>query len=177
MSNAGPEQADPGLLTSSVTVIRLLVGWSGTAVGILNLSMGADSVSYLVFHALLLITGVLLLGFDRLVGDRRPDRTAYLAGGGVTLLGLVLSAVPATTGCCMRDLAERHGFPFALLGRDPGTWQFSAGHTVADLVFWACFGAIVLVLVTRLRPARDVPPREPAARERAAEDENVGGLP
>jgi hypothetical protein len=173
MSHAGPAEHDPGLLTSSATVVRLLVGWSGTAIGILNLSMGVDSVSYLLFHALLLITGVLLLGVDRLIGDRRPDRTAFLAAGGVTLLGLVLSAVPATTVCCMRDHAERHGFPFALLGHDPGPWRFSFGLAVADLVFWLFAGVIVLVLVTLVRPARRVPP----TRVRAAEDENVGGFP
>ena len=165
MGNAGPAEHDPGLLTSSATVIRLLIGWSGTAIGILNLSMGVDSYSYLIFHAVLLITGVLLLGADRLLGDRRPDRVAVLAGTGITLLGLVLSAVPATTVCCMRDLTERHGYPFALLGRAPGPWQFSFGHAVADFIFWACLGVIVAVL------------RRPATRVRAAEDENVGGLP
>lgn len=169
MGNAGPAEHDPGLLTSSVTVVRLLVGWSGTAIGVLNLSMGVDTGSYLLFHALLLITGVLLLGVDRLLGDRRPDRTAYLTGAGVALLGPVLSAVPATTVCCMRDLTERHGYPFALLGHDPGPWQVSFGHALADLVFWACLGVIAAVLITVMR--------RPATRVRAAEDENVGGLP
>lgn len=169
MGNGGPAEHDPGLLTSSATVIRLLVGWSGTAIGILNLSMGIDSGSYLFFHALLLITGLALLGVDHVLGDRRPDRTGYLAAAGVTLLGLVLSAVPATTVCCMRDRSERHGYPFALLGHEPGPWLFSFGHAVADLVFWLCAGVLVLILVTLVRP--------PPTRVRAAEDENVGGFP
>ncbi|MGX6602421.1 hypothetical protein ACWKSP_09845 [Micromonosporaceae bacterium Da 78-11] len=196
MRDAGPETDDGSLLTSATTVVRLIVGWAGTAIGVLNLGMGIDTGPgttdgpYLLFHLLLVIDGVLLLGLDRVLRDNRPGLLAVLAGAGLTLLGLLVSALPGNTFvCCMRGASERHGFPFALLGRDAGSWQFSLGHAIADLLFWACAGLIVAVLVTLVRPARKAPTgqRSPGhrthaedratPRERAVEDENVGGLP
>ncbi len=194
-----PEPAgddEPGLLASTVTTLRLIVGWALIALGVLNLAMGLATVAYTVFHVVLLFTGLLLLGLGRV--GRRPGRITLLAGGLVAVLGLVISAIPAlTVECCARGYAVRHGYPFTMLARDPGSWHLDAGQAVADLLFWACAGTIVAVVVAHLVPAAPAEPTRPAtaprhnahaegrvAREqdrpreaRAADDENVGGLP
>jgi hypothetical protein len=190
MGDAGPEKDAAGLLGSSATVVRLIFGWAGAAIGALDLGMGAGDRRYLLFHGLLLIAGLLLLSLDRLFHARRPGRLAGLVAGGCALIGVVVSTLPgSSTACCMRDLPIRHGFPFALLGREGARWQVSPGHAIADLLFWACAGLVVLVLVTLLRPAREAP-REDLSRTqpthaedrsarhvRAAESEDVRGLP
>ncbi|MGK5679204.1 hypothetical protein [Actinoplanes sp. URMC 104] len=190
-------EEEPGLLASSMATLRLIVGWALVALGVLNLAMGLVSVSYVVFHVVLLVTGLLLLGVSRL--GRRPARLAWIAGGLVAGLGLVAGAIPAlAVGCCSPGYAVRHGYPFTMLARDPGGWRFDAARTVADLLFWLCAGMIVMVVADRLLPSpRRSEPRRPGKtprpsmhaeernagqpsrehRARAADDENVGGLP
>jgi hypothetical protein len=184
------EADEPGLIESAVTMLRLLAGWAGTALGLLGLAMGIDTGPgstdgpYLIFHGTLLATGLALLAVGLL--HKRPGPAGYLAGGTVTLAGLVLSALPPSpTGCCLRQYPERHGFPFTLLGAGTGGWHVDVTHLIIDLIFWSCVGFFVLVLVTQLRPAGGRSRRAPAGRHAthaeyrapAPRDENVGGLP
>ncbi|GIE99076.1 hypothetical protein [Paractinoplanes rishiriensis] len=184
------EADEPGLIESAVTMLRLLAGWAGTALGLLGLAMGIDTGPgstdgpYLIFHGMLLSTGLALLAVGLL--RKRSGPAGYLAGGAVAVAGLVLSALPSTSaGCCLRQYPERHGFPFTLLGGGAGEWHVDVSHLVADLIFWGCAGFFVLVLVTQLRPAGGRSRRAPAGRHAthaehrapAPRDENVGGLP
>jgi hypothetical protein len=193
MDDAEPDD----LLTSSAMTIRLIAGWAGTALGALDLAMGvrvgrgSTDGSYLLFHVVLLLAGLLLLALGHL--GTRPSRPGILAAALVTVGGLVIGALPATTVvCCLFDYAVRHGFPFTFLARDPGGWRWGGPQLVADLLFWACVGLFVLVAVAAFRPGdRGARPddtmaqpthaeqRATAADEpvRAADDENVGGLP
>jgi hypothetical protein len=198
MRDAGPDTPadDPGLLASSVTTLRLMIGWAGAGLGILGLSMGIDTGpgttdgSYLLFHAILLVTGLILMSWNRF--STATGRPGLVAGGLVAVLGPLLSAVPATSSvCCLREFPVRHGFPFTMLARGDGGWHTDGGAVASDLVFWACVGFLTLAaaaMVPRLRPAGrvlppDLPGRHPthaegrAADARAAQDENVGGLP
>ena len=185
MRDAGPtaEVDEPGLLTSSLTMLRLLIAWCCTALGVLGLLMGVGDAPYLTFHLVLLAGGLLLLGFGAM--PRRPALPAYLTFAAVALLGLVIAAAPRADTCCLHGYADRHGYPFALLGRAAsGHWRLDFWHTVADLVFWACAGLFALVLVAHLTPARRPDPCEPhqhrshaETKAEIADDENVGGLP
>lgn len=172
------EQAeDLGLVASALTLLRLIVGWTGVGLGVLNLAMGVDlgpgstDVPYLIFHVVVLVTGLAWLAPGLL--RRRPGLTAWLAGAGVTGAGLLIS------------VAGGHGLPFVVLARGSGGWEFQPGHAVIDLIFWACLGFFALVLVTHLQPGRHAAPvrtpepQHPHAEERAPapHDENVGGLP
>ncbi|MCY1140761.1 hypothetical protein OWR29_22410 [Actinoplanes sp. Pm04-4] len=183
------EDDEPGFIASAGATLRLIAGWACVALGVLDLAMGLTDVSYIAFHVMLLLTGLLLLGAGRRVG--RPTRLAGLAGGLVAGLGLVVSALPAlSVACCSRGYAVRHGFPFTMLARDPGGWRFDLARSVADLLFWLCAGFIVMVAVTRLRPGRHAaaPPRPQAPQtvapghaearnttDRSAEERNVPG--
>jgi hypothetical protein len=199
MRDAGPTApADgPGLLASSVTTLRLIAGWACGALGVLNLSMGMDTGrgtidhSYLAFHVVLLITGLALLSWGP--ANRSPRRPAWLAAGLVTVLGPVLSALPAYAAvCCLGEFPVRHGFPFTLLAHGAGGWHADGIRTLLDLLFWVCVGFLVLVVAGRLRRADPEPwtrrHSQPAAHPtthsadlvdeaRAPRDENVGGLP
>jgi hypothetical protein len=197
-------QADePGFLASSVTTLRLICGWAATALALLNLSMGTDTgsgttdASYLLFHAVLLLTGLVLLGWRRV--RRVPGLAGALAGGLVAGLGLVLSTVPSTSVvCCLSEFPVRHGFPFTMFAKGSGGWQTDGLRLIADVFFWAGAGFLVLVVVSLLRGSRSSasPPRhaseqiathdtaytathseEHATRTRTPQDENVGGLP
>ena len=189
-------EVDPGPLASLFVTFRLIVGWACFALGVLNLAMGLVTVSYVVFHVVLLITGVLLLASGRV--GRQPSVVAGAVGGAAGLLGLLGTAIPrVAVECCSGTYGIRHGLPFTMLARDPGGWRFDLTRTVADLVFWICAGFIVAIVVGQALPARDKPAgkrpvespwRSPGhsekrntprhAREaRAADDENVGGLP
>ena len=148
---------DPGFLASTATTLRLMFAWACLAIGVLDLAMGIDlaETSYLVFHVVLLITGVALMGWNRLSGP--PPPISLAAGGLVTATGLVASALT--------------GFPFRFGG--------------ADVVFWVCIGVLTLSVVRLVRPvpAPPVHPAGPRhAEPRVAEapvvhDENVRGLP
>src|SRR3954453_7079832 len=104
MGDAGRQAPpdDPGMLESSATTLRLIAGWAGVALGVLNLAMGVVSASYLAFHLMLVVTGVVLPGGGQVPG--RPGRIALPVGVAVAVAGLVLSAVPATSDiCCLRE--------------------------------------------------------------------------
>ena len=192
MRDAGTkvEADDPGLLASSVPILRLIGGWACLGLGALNLSMGIDTSPgtmdgpYLLFHAVLMIVGAVLMGLGAL--RRRPGRVGYAVGGAVAVLGLMLSTLPRTTiVCCLLDYPVRHGFPFTMLAGGSRRWHLAPGPAIADLFFWGCLGFLALLLVTLLRRSRPVPPVLPVrrntthaeGRSRAPNDENVGGLP
>jgi hypothetical protein len=154
-----PEE-EPGFLASTATTLRLMFAWACLAIGVLDLSMGIDldDAPYLVFHVVLLITGAVLMGWNRLPGPL--PRVGLAAAGLVVAAGLAVSAVTE--------------FPFPMGG--------------ADAVFWVCAGFLVLSVVRLVRPAEPVVsapgagagPRhaEPRVTEApVARDENVRGLP
>ncbi|NMO50402.1 hypothetical protein HH310_04245 [Actinoplanes sp. TBRC 11911] len=161
------------------STVRLVLGWAFAALGVLNLSMGVAGGGYLLFHVVLLVTAVALMGFGRI--RRQPGRIAWLAAGAVPLLGLVLSTLPAIdAGCCLRDRPGRHGFPFTMYA----SGRVDAVLLVSDLVFWSSVGFLVLTALTLLRPPLSPPAatNPTHAEGRATEvpaprDESVGGLP
>ncbi|WP_250027711.1 hypothetical protein [Paractinoplanes maris] len=156
------EDDEPGFLASAGATLRLIVGWACVALGVLDLAMGLDDPSYVIFHVVLLVTGVLLLAGDRI--GRRLTVTAWTVGGLVAALGLAITAIPSlAVACCSRDYAVRHGFPFTMLARDPGGWRFDLYRSIADLLFWLCAGLIALTVVAWVRPARPAPQRDEAA--------------
>src|SRR4051812_36955139 len=114
------EEDEPGLVASALTLARLIAGWSGTGIGVLNLSMSGGDGAYLTFHIALLIAGAGLLAIGML--SRKPDRIALLAGSIAGGIGLVVTAFS--------------GFPYAM--------------GLADVVFSACLGFVVLGVVTVL---------------------------
>jgi hypothetical protein len=190
MTEPSAEVDDPGLMASVIAMLRLMTGWACTTLGLLNLAMGVDTGPgstdgpYLLFHAMLTLTGLGLLALGGL--RKRPGRAAYLTGAAVTVTGLVLSAVPATDiACCMREFPVRHGFPFTMLAGGDGRWHVDAERAIADLIFWSGAGFIALLLVTQLRSVRRAAPPEHGShhathaeqRATAPDDENVGGLP
>jgi hypothetical protein len=174
----------PAPVMSIGATARLVLGWLLAALGVLNLSMGSSSVPYLLFHVVLLVTAVALIGFGRL--RRRPPKIAWPAAGAVFLLGLAAATLPALdTGCCLRDHAGRHGFPFAMFATGGG-WRVDGVLLVADLIFWGCAGFLALTVITLVRRTPVEPPRatkHPTHAEGRAtglpapRDESVGGLP
>ena len=182
MGDVEPE--DHGPLASVLIMARLLIGWCCTALGALGLLMGFGDAHYVLYQAVLLLGGLALLAFRPMV--RRPRPIAYLAGGAVAALGLVISTLPADSYvvCCrLSGQAHPHGFPLAFLA----SGRLDPWRAFADLLFWALVGLFPLVTLTRLWPA---PPSDPGterpnagssghAEQRAevADDENVGGLP
>jgi hypothetical protein len=190
MRDATAEADESGVAASSVTMLRLIVGWGCTAFALLNLAMGIDTgpgstdAPYLIFHGTLLVTGLALFAVGRL--HSRPGAVACLTGAAVTVAGLVLSALPRTSiVCCLREYPVRHGFPFTLLAHGRAGWHFDAGHAIADLIFWCGAGFLALLLVMPLRRRQAATPAETAhpyathAEDHtpAPRDENVGGLP
>jgi hypothetical protein len=152
------------LRTTVVIGARLLAGWACTAVAVLDLSMGPDPGSYLVFHLGLLAGGLLLLGLGKLPKTLNPFGYGVIFA--LAVLATVLAALPSTTsGCCLHTLDVRHGYPLTLLAWDPGqSRHFAPAHAVADLVFWFLIGMLLLALVTQVLPGRRRPaPDEPAA--------------
>jgi hypothetical protein len=193
--------------TSLVIGARLMAGWACAAVAVLNLSMGLEPGSYLIFHLVLLVGGLLLLGYGKL--PRKPRPRGYGVTVALAALATGLAALPGTsTVCCLRDLDVRHGYPVTLLAWDPGQPRhFAPAHALAALVFWFLLGMMLLSLVTQMVPARRHAADEAAESGRAAgsgepgdrggdqpthaegrvaregavapvaDDENVGGLP
>lgn len=188
------EPAESGVLASAGATIRLVVGWGGAAIGVLNLAMGIDlgtgttDGSYLVFHLVLVVTGVVLLIWSLLT--HRPGLLDWVTGTAVAGFGLVLAALPTTTiVCCLHDFPVRHGYPFTILAKGDGSWHTDGWRTFSDLLFWVCVGFLVLTLMMLVRRRAPMAPAPaPAGRhsthaeERSADapaphDENVGGLP
>jgi hypothetical protein len=166
-----------------VALLRLLLAWSFTALGVLNLLMGIDDLPYLIFHVVLLGSGVVLLALG--LFTRRPRLPAYLTGVAVAALGLLVSSLPSTSAavCCL-DGSDPHGFPFTLLANVSGHRRLDLGHGIADLLFWSCLGLFALLVVTLITPERRPGHGHPAGQQAHAErradiadDENVGGLP
>jgi hypothetical protein len=200
---AGGRDEGPGLWSSFVTALRLIVGWFSVAIATLDLiieidrPIGVSDASYLVFHLVWLIGGVVLLALAWI--DPRAGRADYAAGGAVTAAGMIIGAIPATTSvCCQSAFSVRHGYPFVFLARpDAGRWHLDGLHAVVDLVFWTFVGlmAVVLVALVRRSPARPTAPapddrardgREPGERqyiehrghaEEQADQKTVGPLP
>lgn len=166
---------EPGFLASTIATLRLIAGWACAALGVLNLVMGLTPASYVTFHVVLVVTGILLLAPGQ-AGRQRPPGPAVVAGGTVALVGLAATTVPAlAVECCSGGYAVRHGFPFTMLARDPGGWRFDTVRTVADLVFWICAGLIVMLALTRVRPAT-TRSAEPNATGRHAAEPYPAGL-
>ena len=150
------------LRTTVVIGARLLAGWACTAVAVLDLSMGLEPASYLVFHLVLLAGGLLLLGLGKLPKTLNP--VGYGVISALAVLATVLTALPSTSGtCCLRTLDVRHGYPLTLLAWDQGQPRhFAPAHAVADLVFWFLLGMLLLALVTQLLPGRRPAPDDAA---------------
>lgn len=169
-------------------VLRVMTGWFLLGIGLLNLAIQSDgglTSAFLVFHVMLGIGGVLLLLRRRPV----PGRAGFVIAGVLTLAGMVSTALPGTSRCCLARHPGRHGYPFPFLGTGDGV-HVDPVYLVTDLIFWGCAGllAVVVLAVTELAlPERRTPVdlslygghAEPAAmsatRDRAGE--NVGGLP
>ena len=182
MSDAEPQ--DHGPLASFLIMARLLIGWCCSALGALGLLMGFGDAHYVLYQSVLLLGGLALLAFRPMV--RRPRPIAYVAGGAVAMLGLVISTLPGDSHavCChLSGYAHPHGFPLAFLA----SGHFDRWRAFADLLFWLLVGLFPLVALTQLWPA---PPPGPAPerpfapssghaerRAEVADDENVGGLP
>jgi hypothetical protein len=171
---------EPGLWTSFGTALRLIVGWFCVAIGALNLLVEMDRPSgisdgpYLIFHAVWLVGGVVLLALASIAPN--PGLPGYLIGALVTAAGMIISAVPATTTvCCLSSFSVRHGYPFVFLARNVGTgdagrWHFDNQHALADLMFWAYLGLISLIVASLFR--RSPEPADEQAPDAAAGPES-----
>jgi len=154
MSTAGDVGRAPGLWGSFGAAVRLLVGWFSVAIAILNLVAELDGVperSYLLFHAVLLVGGLLLISYDW--GTAGTGAAGYAAGGVVLAAGMSVGALPVNAAvCCLSGFAVRHGYPFAFLARNEGgRWHLDSQHLLTDLLFWGYAGLVVLVLVATTR--------------------------
>jgi hypothetical protein len=151
------EEEPPGLWGSFGAALRLIVGWFCVAIGVLNLIVEFDRVdsapdgSYLMFHGVILVGGVLLVSLAWI--DPHPGFLGYFAFGAILLGGTVAAAVPRnSTVCCMTAFDERHGYPFTLVARDAGArWHIDSQHFLADLMFWGYLGFMVLLVIALTR--------------------------
>ncbi|GGQ41053.1 hypothetical protein [Couchioplanes azureus] len=142
----------PGVWESAGTALRLLVGWSSVLIGVLDLGVeldrrsGTPDSAYLLFHAMLVVGGVLLISLTSIAA--RPSPAVALVGGFVLGAGLLVSAVPSdSASCCLDSFAQRHGYPFAIMARNPGGgWHVNGLHLAADVLFWGYAGLIALLL-------------------------------
>jgi hypothetical protein len=161
VGNVGPatgatvvDDALPGLWGSFGAALRLIVGWFSVAIAILNLIAELDRLpgpTYLLFHAVLLVGGLLLISISWGAAGTGP--AGYSAFGAVLAGGTFATALPVNdTVCCMTVFAVRHGYPFTFLARNGGgRWHFDLLHLLADLLFWGYAGLLVLVLVATAR--------------------------
>ena len=169
------EEEPPGLWTSFGIALRLIVGWFCVAIGSLNLIVevdrvtGSPDVPYFLFHSVLFVGGLVLLGVSWM--GRSPGPVGYTAFGLVLAGGTVLSAISVTnTVCCMQTYAIRHGYPFSFLARDEGVgarWHVDSQHLLANLLFWGYVGLFVLVAVSLARRAPGRPPQAPKSAPHA----------
>lgn len=153
MSTAGTV-GTPGVWDSVGTGLRLIVGWFSIVIGLLNLvvEMGdRPEAAYLLFNGMLVAGGAVLISLAAVPG--RPGTAGYLAAAGVLVAGMSISTLlTSDTACCLGSLAERHGYPFAVLARDAGQgWQVDGGRLVADLMFWGYAGLLALLVVELAR--------------------------
>lgn len=177
---------EDGLWTSFGSALRLIVGWFSVTIGLLNLLVEADRTTgeadpaYLVFHAVLVVGGGVLLAAPWL--GRDPGRAGYVTGGLVAAAGMIAGAVPVrNTVCCLSAFDERHGYPFSIAARDDAArWHVDSQHLIADLLFWGYAGLLALVVVALVRrltrrratvaaPTRPRPHTHAEARAHAAE--------
>ncbi len=148
---------EDGLWTSFGSALRLIVGWFSVTIGLLNLLVEADRTTggadpaYLVFHAVLVVGGGVLLAAPWL--GRGPGPAGYVTGGLVAAAGMIAGAVPVrNTVCCLSAFDERHGYPFSIAARDDAArWHVDSQHLIADLLFWGYAGLLALVAVALLR--------------------------
>ncbi len=153
---------EPGLWTSFGGGLRLLVGWCSVAIAILDLLVDLDHApdrAYLLFHAMLLVGGSLLISLSWSAAGAGPAGCA--AGAALLAGGTLFSALPAIDAvCCMTTYPVRHGYPFTFLARHGGgSWHLDSPHLLADLLFWAYAGLVLLVLIALAR--RATRPRAP----------------
>jgi hypothetical protein len=175
-ASTGTERPDagPGLLALAEMALRLVLGWLCLMIAVFDLLVDLDrqtravDVPFLLFHAVLLVGGGLLLGLGWFAP--RPRLADYLTGGAILVFGSLLSSLPATTTvCCLPAYAVRHGYPFAFAGHDDGgRWHVDGPYLIADVLFWALAGLIVLIVIAMLRRA---------ARHPESDGEAVGPLP
>lgn len=164
------EEEPPGLWTSFGIALRLIVGWFCVAIGSLNLIVevdrvtGSPDVAYFLFHCVLFVGGLVLLGVSWM--GRSPGPVGYTAFGLVLAGGTVLSAISVTnTVCCLQTYAIRHGYPFSFLARNEGEpWHVDSQHLLANLLFWGYVGLFVLVAVSLVRRATGHTPDEPETK-------------
>jgi hypothetical protein len=155
------EEESPGLWESFFTALRLIVGWFCIAIGVVNLLVEVDRVDgepdtgYFFFHTMLFVGGLVLLSLPWL--GRSPGLPGYVAGGLVAAAGMVVSGIMVTSSqCCLTVFQVRHGWPFAFVARneatgEAGRWHIDSQHLLADLMFWAYVGLMVLVVIALLR--------------------------
>lgn len=159
----------PGLWGSFATALRLIVGWFCVAIGVVNLLVEVDRVNgepdtgYFVFHTMLFVGGLVLLGVAWL--GHRPGVPGYVAGGLVAAAGMAVSGITVTwSECCLTAFQVRHGWPFAFIARNEGAgeagrWHIDSQHALADMLFWGYAGLLVLVMIALMRRATN--PEEP----------------
>ncbi|GAA3903227.1 hypothetical protein [Actinoplanes auranticolor] len=146
----------PGRWSSFGGGLRLLAGWFSVAIAILNLLVDLDHApdrAYLLFHAMLLAGGSLLISLSWSAAGAGPVSCA--AGAALLAGGMLFSALPVIDAvCCMTTYPVRHGYPFTFLARnDGGSWHVDHWHLLADLLFWAYAGLVLLVLSALARRA------------------------
>ncbi|MDI6099717.1 hypothetical protein QLQ12_14025 [Actinoplanes sp. NEAU-A12] len=167
-------------------VLRVMAGWFMLGIGLLNLAVEIDgglTGAYLMFHVVLGLGGVLMLLRRRPV----PSRAGCAIAGVLALAGMVSTALPGTSRCCLED-PPGHGYPYPFLGTGGGV-HVEPAYLVVDLIFWGCAGLlamVVLAVAERALPQRRTPidlrryrgHAEPAAMSATPDraGENVGGL-
>jgi hypothetical protein len=149
-----------------LTVARVLVGGGsvilGLALGGLSVSAYATDRDVAAFSSMVVLGGVILLAQAR----QRPQtsRTAWIAATAVTVAGLVASVlVPVGQRCCDAAWTVAVGLPLPWTVGGGDTWAQSVGEAwsgrwdpvsaVADVIFWAYAGMVVLVVVGLARRA------------------------
>jgi hypothetical protein len=149
-----------------LTVARVLVGGGsvicGLVLGSMTVAAYATEWDAAVFSSMLVLGGVILLAQAR----QRPQtsRVAWIAAAAVTAAGLAASVlVPVGRSCCDAAWTVALGLPMPWTTGGGDTWSQAVGDAwtgrwdpvsaVADVLFWAYAGMIVLVVVGLARRA------------------------